>query len=144
MTFKPLLGNAEIYSIFCRDFSERKNSAKVSESFVGAGGQNPVFVQNRVSFLTFLKSTIKFNCSCGKTESGGLYNSDMPPTKYTKKHTRIIVNMFGRMTPEDNYELIYFLLLSFILKTYAMYKPSAEYDKQETSFRTQRKNMLPY
>lgn len=67
------------------DFSLRKNSARVDESFVGAGGQNPVFVQKRDSFLTFFKSTSKCSPS---TELA---------TERIKTHRTIILNIFMKV-----------------------------------------------
>lgn len=96
MNFKPLFGNAEMYSIFSRVFSLRKNSARVVESFVGAGGQNPDPIQKRGSFLTFLKSTSKFNLSGDKSDTVGMYSSDiMLPCKKFNRHKMTILNIPG-------------------------------------------------
>lgn len=87
MVFKPLFGKADISSIFLKVFSDRKNSAKAFESFVGAAGQNPVFVQNRVNSRIFLKSTSKCNMSDKYDLSCGVYD-DTHHTINVKKCTK--------------------------------------------------------
>lgn len=98
-----------MYSIFSRVFSLRKNSARKVESFVGAGGQNPDPIQKRGSFLTFLKSTSKFNLSGDKSDTVGMYSDIMLPCKICNRHKMTILNIPGEFCQHSNGEIIYFL-----------------------------------
>lgn len=85
---KPLFGRAEMYSRFSTYFLLVKRSTNVEELFVGAGGQNPVFVQNRGSFLTFRTETSKFLRSVEIIEAPDVVNFNK-----TKEHRNAIFNI---------------------------------------------------
>ncbi len=104
--FNPSFGNAEIYSKFRTTFSLRKKSVKVEESFVGAGGQNPVFDQKRFSFFTFCKLITKFKLFINSTVLIEKFSSDLLSFIDRKKHKITILNI----SLQCSYEVRCFLL----------------------------------